>query len=67
MEVIKDFFNNLGKTVNGRDLNDVARLSCRCNDMVYLTINRLDYITQVLIPFFDAITWRSKKEKDYKD
>ena len=35
--------------------------------MVYLTINRLDYITKVLIPFFDAITWCTKKEKDYKD
>lgn len=67
MKAIQDFFDNLGKTVNGRDLNDVARLSCRSNDMVYLTINRLDYITKVLIPFFNSMIWRTKKEKDYKD
>lgn len=65
MKAIKDFFDNLGK--NGCDLNDVTRLSCHSDGMVYLTINRLDYITKVLIPFFDTFTLRSKKEKDYKD
>lgn len=32
-----------------------------------LLIHRLDYIAQVLIPFFDALVWQSKKELDYKD
>lgn len=57
MKAIKYFFDNLGK--NGCDLNDVTRLSCHSDGMVYLTINRLDYITKVLIPFFDTFTWRS--------
>jgi len=68
MEKIQDFFNNLGKTVNGQDFNDVAKLRLSHNkDMAYLTINRLDFITNVLIPLFDALIWRTKKEKDYKD
>lgn len=35
--------------------------------MIYLIIHRSDYISQVLIPFFDSLTWQSKKELDYLD
>lgn len=35
--------------------------------MVYLTIDRLDYITRVLIPLLDTLPWKSKKELDYRD
>jgi hypothetical protein len=57
MEAIRDFFNNLGSTIdNGQLLGDAARLSHHTNGMVYLTINRLDYIAKVLIPFFDDLT-----------
>jgi hypothetical protein len=68
MEAIKDFFNNLGSTVyaNGQSLDNAATLY-HSNNMINLIINRLDYITKVLIPFFDTLTWQSKKELDYQD
>ena len=49
MEAIRDFFNNLGCAINnGQRLDDAARLSHHINDMIYLTINRLDYIARYL-------------------
>lgn len=63
MEAIRDFFNNLG---NGRGLDGAATLY-HSNNMIYLTISRLDYIAKVLIPFFDTLIWQSKKELDYQD
>jgi len=35
--------------------------------MVSLAINQSDFIIKVLIPFFDNLTWHSKKELDYRD
>lgn len=35
--------------------------------MAYITVNQEDFITNVLLPFFDNLIWLSKKEKDYKD
>lgn len=35
--------------------------------MAKLYTYKTDYITNVLIPFFDSLTWLSKKELDYKD
>ena len=35
--------------------------------MAYITVNQTDFLTNVLIPFFDNLIWLSKKEKDYKD
>lgn len=35
--------------------------------MTYLTVNQTDFLTNVLIPFFDNLRWLSKKEKDYED
>jgi hypothetical protein len=57
MEALKDFFNNLTLSDNGRHYDDVAKLSHRkTNDMIYLNISQLDYIKSVLIPFFDIMT-----------
>ena len=66
---IRDFFNNLASSVNnGAGLDGAASLSHKkSSNMIYLVIHRLDYIAQVLIPFFDALVWQSKKELDYKD
>lgn len=70
MEALRDFFNNLGLVmINGQELEGgAALLNIQKNHgMIYLSINRLDYISCVFIPFFDSLTWRSKKELDYKD
>jgi LAGLIDADG endonuclease len=32
-----------------------------------LTVGNIDFHTNVLIPFFDSLTWHSKKELDYVD
>lgn len=67
MEAIRDFFNNLGSTILNGQCLDAAKLSHHGEDMVYLTINRLDYISKVLIPFFDNLIWQTKKNLDYQD
>lgn len=35
--------------------------------MACLIVNPTDFITNVLTPFFDNLTWLSQKEKDYLD
>lgn len=35
--------------------------------MVSLTVRNPDFFINVLIPFFDALLWHSKKELDYID
>nr|YP_010608739.1 hypothetical protein PNX16_mgp032 [Drechslerella dactyloides]WAN89819.1 hypothetical protein [Drechslerella dactyloides] len=35
--------------------------------MTYISINQIDFLTNVIAPFFDNLIWLSKKEKDYKD
>ena len=35
--------------------------------MAYITVNQTDFLTNVLIPFFDNLIWLSKKKKDYQD
>lgn len=35
--------------------------------MVILAINQGDFLTNVFIPYFDNLTWHSKKEKDFQD
>ena len=69
MEAIRDLFNNLdSSSTNGQGLDDAATLYTQeSSNMLYLKINRLDYITHVLIPFFDSLNWQSKKELDYQD
>ena len=36
-------------------------------DMVHLDIRRHEFIEQVIIPFFDKLTWRTKKYQDFLD
>lgn len=35
--------------------------------MAILSASKTDFLTNVLIPFFDSLTWFSKKESDYND
>lgn len=35
--------------------------------MANIAIYKTDYITNILVPFLDNLTWLSKKELDYKD
>lgn len=35
--------------------------------MALITVTQREFITNVLIPFFDNLIWLSKKEKDYQD
>lgn len=65
MKAIQDYFNNLGRG----QFDDVVRYRERSQptSMISLHIHRIDYITKVLIPFFDNLTWHSKKAKDYQD
>lgn len=37
------------------------------NPMVNIAINKMDYLTNVLLPFFDKLTWFSKKKLDFED
>lgn len=72
MKAIREFFNELGVSHGWRSHEGVVIVSSdkrisNTNDINYLYVNRVDYITNVLIPFFDSLTWLSKKEKDYND
>jgi len=73
LKAIQDFFISLGKSRKWRNydstivLSSDKRISSNPGEINCLYINRIDYITNVLIPFFDSLTWHSKKEKDYKD
>lgn len=35
--------------------------------MCYITVNQTDFISNVILPFFDSVTWLSKKKYDYQD
>lgn len=54
MKAIQDYFNNLGRG----QFDDVVRYRERSQptSMISLHIHRIDYITKVLIPFFDNLT-----------
>jgi len=73
MKAIQDFFINLGVSRIWRNhshavsISSDKRIRSSIEDINSLFISRVDYITNVLIPFFDSLTWHSKKEKDYKD
>lgn len=63
MEGLKNFFNNLVPSLEGgEDLKEVAKLYLNsAKNVVHLRILRANFIKNVLIPFFDAMTWRTKK------
>nr|YP_010608740.1 hypothetical protein PNX16_mgp031 [Drechslerella dactyloides]WAN89820.1 hypothetical protein [Drechslerella dactyloides] len=74
MEEIKNFFNNLsGEFPNKHDYGNVVSFSTikpsvhQSYGMINLLIQNKQYITNVLIPFYDSMVWISKKEYDYKD
>lgn len=73
MEAIRDYFNNLASFLNngaGLEGDAVLLSHKKSSNMTYLVINRLDYITQVLIHFFFMVfidnlrkNWTTKIEK----
>lgn len=75
MEAIKKFLLGLpGKYSIKRKNSNLVKLEvydqAKGRDhrpMVHLTINQTDFLTNVVIPFFDNLIWLSKKEKDYQD
>jgi len=71
MKEVKNFFLSLcNDQFNGKYVSEGVRLyrDTKSNtDAVYVSISREDIITKVIIPFFDSLSWHSKKEKDYQD
>jgi hypothetical protein len=71
MVEIQNYFLSLcNDHLGGKHANKGIRLyrDTKSNsDAVYLSIGREDIITKVIIPFFDSLSWHSKKEKDYQD
>ena len=75
MEDIQKFFLNLpGEYSVKRKNSNVVKLETYNsakgrdhNPMIQLTINQRDFLTNVLTPFLDELTWLSKKAKDYED
>ena len=80
MEAIQYFLNNLPafnpctnseqNSVKGKDkvglyLQKVSKASQQ--DKCQIKIADASYIRVELIPFFDSLTWRTKKVKDYQD
>ena len=82
MQAIKDYLNSLPvikdgseikmEGVVGGSLHDVVKLSettLRKNSshpFIQLRIHQTSYLDKVLIPFFDAMTWYTKKHLDYE-
>lgn len=66
MKAMKSFFNNLIPEGEENYSKVVNEKSGRKDGMIYLHISRIDYITKVLIPSFDNLTWHSKKAFDYQ-
>ena len=72
MKALQEFFHNLGVTHNWRNKESAVSVSVdnrigNKGDITNIYITRVNYITDVLIPFFDSLSWHSKKEQDYKD
>lgn len=75
LEAIQKFLLGLpGKYLIKRNNTNLVKLATynsakdRDHDpMVYLTVNQRDYITNVILPFFDNLIWLSKKKQDYQD
>jgi hypothetical protein len=55
MEAIRDFLNSLASR-DGQLKGEAVKLYIKNHDMVYLTIDRLDYISRVLIPLLDTLS-----------
>jgi hypothetical protein len=72
MKEIKDFLKDLAEKY-GKEKSSLVNLSIsqRTKDQhknfVLISISHMGYIRNVLIPFFNSLTWRSKKQYDFKD
>jgi len=68
MEAIKNYLNNLSI-----DFDDVVNLGFyksktdNKSDMINLNVTKTEFISQVLVPFFQKMVWVSKKEIDFID
>lgn len=68
MEAIKNYFNNLNSY-----FNDVVNLGFyksktgNKSDMINLNVTKTEFISQVLVPYFQKLVWVSKKEMDFID
>lgn len=72
MKTLQEFFQSLAVSHNLPNKQNGIRISLDSRignkgEITSLHISRIDFITNVLIPFFDGLTWGSKKEKDYND
>jgi hypothetical protein len=75
LEAIKKFLLSLpGEHVIKRSTTNFVKLAVynqvkdrNHKPMAYITVNQTDFLTNVLVPFFDNLIWLSKKEKDYQD
>ena len=73
MEQIKSYFNNLpGNFKNPRGYDSVVNLYLSKSKsvekhLVYISINRQDFLKNIFIPFLDSLSWRCKKWLDYQD
>jgi len=73
MEAIKCFFNNMPDTFESMrsKIDGVVYLGTYTSsinkEISRISISQTAYIRSVLIPFFEGMTWRSKKYYDFKD
>jgi hypothetical protein len=74
MKEIKDFLKDLpGAEKYGKEKSSLVNFSIsqktkdQHKNFVLISISHMGYIRNVLIPFFNSLTWRSKKQYDFKD
>lgn len=75
LEAIQKFLYKLpGKYLVKRNNTNLVKLETynqaqgrSYKPMSSITVNQTDFLTNVIVPFFDNLIWLSKKEKDYKD
>ena len=75
LEAIRNFLLNLpgsykitrsDTNVVGINIDNKAKNE-NSKPMAKIKVNKTDYITNILVPFFDNLNWLSKKELDYID
>ena len=71
MNAIRDFLNSLGKVKGWRNQEGAVSLFIENKDnspdIIKLCITRIEFILNILVPFFEGLIWQSKKELDFKD
>jgi hypothetical protein len=74
LEKIREFFLNpldeysyiLGSSTKLININD-KKVKDNCKPISILEISQIDYICNILIPYFDSLHFRTKKYNDYID